>query len=189
MSPDLSQRDITQLLEKAGLGDRRAASQLFPLVYEELRRLAFKYVNREWKRRTLQPTELVHEAYLRLVPDQNLQWKDRAHFFAIAARSMRQVLVERARARGALKRGGGEQPVTLADEVLGHLERSVDLLALDTALTKLAALDPKQAELVELRFFGGLTIEEAAMTMGTSPASAKRWWAFSKAWLRRELEA
>ena len=157
------------------------------MVYDELRGLAVKYMRRERPGQTLQATALVNEAYLRLIPDRNLQWNDRSHFFAIAARSMRQILVERARARVAQKRGGPEIPVTFADEILGRAEQSVDLLALDEALRKLAELDPKQAELVELRFFGGLTIEETAEVMGTSPATVKRGWAFSQAWLRREL--
>lgn len=177
---------LEQLLNAASQGDRSAVSQLIPIVYEELRRLARRYLHRE-NQYTLQATALVHEAYLRLLGDRNLNWNDRSHFLAIAARSMRQILVERARARATQKRGGNLQVVTLTDRILGEAERSVDLLDLDRALRDLGELDSKQAHLVELRFFAGLTIEEAAYAMDISPATAKRWWALSKAWLRREM--
>lgn len=180
---------VTQLVERIGTGDTDAASKLFPLVYDELRRLAAKYLRRERPGQTLQATALVHEVYLRLIPDRNLKWSDRAHFFALAARSMRQVLVERARARQTQKRGGAAIPVTLTDQILARSERPVDLLALDQALTRLAELDPKQAQLVELRFFGGLTVEETAEVIGVSVATVKRSWAFCRAWLRRELQS
>ncbi len=162
-------------------------SEVFPIVYQELRGVAGRYLRRENRVQTLQATALVHEAYLRLLKDRNLQWKDRAHFLGIAARSMRQILVERARARAAGKRGGGRHAVTLTDRILGETERSVDLLDLDRALSALGEIDPKQVELVELRFFGGLTVEETAVVMGISAATTKRRWALSKAWLRREL--
>ncbi|MGH9339095.1 MAG: sigma-70 family RNA polymerase sigma factor [Acidobacteriota bacterium] len=180
---------VEKLAERIRTGDAEAISKLFPVVYDELRRLAAKYLQRERPGQTLQATALVHEAYLRLIPGRNLKWNDRAHFFAIVARSMRQILVERARARQASKRGGAAIPVTLTDEVLGRPGHPIDLLALDQALTRLAELDPKQAHLVELRFFGGLTVEETAEVMGTSAATVKRSWAFCRAWLRRELQA
>jgi RNA polymerase sigma factor (TIGR02999 family) len=180
---------ITSLLERATTGEEQALSELLPVVYQELRQLSRKYMRRESNRQTLQTTALVHEAYLRLLGDRKLQWKNRAHFLAIAARSMRQILVERARARHAQKRGGVQRAVTLEDKMLSQDQQPIDLLVLDKALKALAALDPKQAEVVELRFFAGLTVEEAAEVMGVSPATVKRWWTLSKAWLRREMSS
>ena len=177
------------MLSRASAGDQSALSSLVPLVYEELRKLAGRYLRREGRAPTLQATMLVHEAYLRLLGDEKLQWKDRAHFLGIAARSMRQILIERARARNAQKRGGEQHPITLNDELIGQRERSIDVLALEAALERLAQLDPEQAKLVELRFFGGLTVEEVAEVMGISPATVKRRWTFARAWLRREMEA
>lgn len=187
--PPHSSQAVTLILERASAGDREAISQLIPIVYDELRKLARGYLWKEGRGQTLQATALVHEAYLRLLSDQNLNWKNRAHFLAIAARSMRQILVERARARQALKRGGSRKAITLNDALLASGEPSVDLLALDNALQALAALDPKQAEIVELRFFGGLTVEETAEVMKISPATVKRWWDLSKAWLRRQMSS
>lgn len=186
--------DVTELFRRAREGNAEAREQLFPLLYEELRRLAARKIGREFGPQTLQATALVHEAYMRLIPDRDLEWNDKAHFLAIAARSMRQVLVDRARARHAGKRGGRDVPVTLSDALLDRIggpdsaPGTVDLIALDTALDKLNALDPKQSEMVELRFFGGLTIEETAEAMRCSPATVKRLWTFAQAWLRRELE-
>jgi RNA polymerase sigma-70 factor (ECF subfamily) len=180
---------ITSLVERVTKGEEQALSELLPVVYQELRKLSRKYLLRESNRQTLQTTALVHEAYLRLLGDQDLQWKDRAHFLGIAARSMRQILVERARARHAQKRGGVQRAVTLEDNMLGQDQNSIDLLVLDEALKALAELDPKQAEVVELRFFAGLTVEETAEVMGISPATVKRWWTLSKAWLRREMSS
>ncbi len=180
---------VSQMFAKASAGDQSALSSLVPLVYEELRRLAARYLRRERQAPTLQATMLVHEAYLRLLGDEKLQWKDRAHFLGIAARSMRQILIERARARNAQKRGGDQHPITLNDELIGQRERSIDVLALEAALEQLDRLDPEQARLVELRFFGGLTVEEVAEVMGISPATVKRRWTFARAWLRREMEA
>ncbi len=180
---------ITSLVERATAGEEQALSELLPVLYQDLRQLSRKYLRRESNRQTLQTTALVHEAYLRLLGDRKLQWKNRAHFLAIAARSMRQILVERARARHAQKRGGVKRAVTLEDRMLGQDHHSIDLLDLDEALKTLAALDPKQAEVVELRFFAGLTVEETAEVMGISPATVKRWWALSKAWLRREMSS
>ncbi len=168
--------------------DRPSLDTLLPLVYQELRRLAAGYLRRERPGQTLQPTALVHEAYLRLMKDRPDRWQNRAHFCAIAAHSMRQILIERARARGAAKRGGARQRITLDEGLAKNVGRSIDLLALDEALQRLARLDPEQARLVELRFFGGLTVEETAEAMEISPATVKRHWTVAKAWLARELE-
>ncbi|MBA3296785.1 MAG: sigma-70 family RNA polymerase sigma factor [Acidobacteria bacterium] len=167
---------------------RQSLDSLLPLVYKELRRLAAGYIRREKPGQTLQPTALVHEAYLRLMKDRPDRWQNRAHFCAIAAHSMRQILIERARARGAVKRGGGGPRVTLDEALVAGEDRSIDLLALDEALERLAAMDPDQARLVELRFFGGLTVDETAEAMDISPATVKRHWTVAKAWLARELE-
>jgi len=165
------------------------ADELMPLVYAELRRLAAHYLRGERPGQTLQPTALVHEAYMRLLKDRPERWQNRAHFCAIAAHAMRQILIERARARDALKRGGGQPRVTF-DEGLqaAAAERPVDLIALDAALTRLAELDAGQARIVELRYFGGLSIEETADAMGISPATVKRHWAVARAWLAKELD-
>lgn len=168
--------------------DRQSLDSLLPIVYQELRRLAASYLRRERPGQTLQPTGLVHEAYLRLMKDRPDRWQNRAHFCAIAAHSMRQILIERARARGALKRGGAQPRVTLDEALVAGGEQSIDLLALDRALEKLATLDAEQARLVELRFFGGLTVEETAEEMSISPATVKRHWTIARAWLARELE-
>jgi RNA polymerase sigma-70 factor (ECF subfamily) len=168
--------------------DRQSLDSLLPLVYQELRRLAAGYLRRERAGYTLQPTALVNEAYLRLLKDDPGRWQNRAHFCAIAAHSMRQILIERARARNAQKRGGPRARVTLDEALLAGGERSIDLVALDEALERLTALDPEQARLVELRFFGGLTVEETADAMGISPATVKRHWTVARAWLARELE-
>jgi RNA polymerase sigma-70 factor (ECF subfamily) len=168
--------------------DRQSADSLLPIVYQELRRLAASYIRRERPGQTLQPTALVHEAYLRLMKDKPGRWQNRAHFCAIAAHSMRQILIERARARGAQKRGGARHRVTLDEALVAGGERSIDLVALDEALEHLAAFDPEQARLVELRFFGGLTVEETADAMNISPATVKRHWAVACAWLARELQ-
>ena len=169
-------------------GDRQSLDSLLPIVYQELRRLAASYLRRERPGQTLQPTALVHEAYMRLMKDRPDRWQNRAHFCAIAAHSMRQILIERARARGAQKRGGARPRVTLDEALVGGGELSIDLLALDHALERLSALDPEQARIVELRFFGGLTVEETAEALGISPATVKRHWAVARAWLARELE-
>jgi RNA polymerase sigma-70 factor (ECF subfamily) len=165
----------------------RPVDELLPIVYDELKRLAAAYLRRERPGQTLQPTALVHEAYLRLRKDRPDRWQNRAHFCAIAAHSMRQILIERARARGAKKRGGARARVTLDEALVGGVPPSVDLVALDEALERLEAMDPEQARLVELRFFGGLTIEETAEAMRTSPATVKRHWMVARAWLAREL--
>ena len=158
-------------------------------VYDELRRVAGRYVRRE-RAQSIQATELVHEAYLRLAADKPVQWQNRAHFVAIAAIAMRRLLVDRARRRGAAKRGSAQVHITLDDAVVGSAAEvpSVDLIALDRALTRLAKLDDQQARIVELRYFGGLSVEETAEAMSISPATVKRHWTTARAWLLRELE-
>jgi RNA polymerase sigma factor (TIGR02999 family) len=183
-------RDVTRLLTALREGDRSGLEQLIPVVYEELRDLAAHYIRRERPDHTLQPTALVHEAYMRLaghVEQHGADWRDRAHFFGVAARVMRQVLVDHARAHQAAKRGSGQARVTLSECVRMVEDETVDLLALDVALTRLASLDADQARLVELRFFAGLTVEETAEVVGRSPTSVKREWRAARAWLHREL--
>jgi RNA polymerase sigma factor (TIGR02999 family) len=178
---------ITTLLQRARTGDRSAVSQLMPLVYGELHRVAARSLRHERDRQTLQTTALVNETYLRLFKGQVLSFQDRAHFLAIAARSMRQILIERARARGASKRGGRQGHITLNESILSSQPRPVDLLDLDAALGRLAALDERQARIVEFRFFGGMTVEETAEAVGASPATVKREWTTARAWLYGEL--
>jgi RNA polymerase sigma factor (TIGR02999 family) len=185
-------KEISKLVDDASRGHAEAMTTLLPVVYQELRRVAAGYLRRERPGQTLQATALVHEAYLRLLREQHVTWQNRAHFCAIAANSMRQILVERARARNAAKRGGGGlQRITLDDAMATTPadDPAVDIDALDQALTRLADLDPQQARLVELRYFGGLTIEETAEVLGVSPATVKRSWVVAKAWLRKELDA
>ena len=178
---------VSGILDRVAAGDQKAVSKIMPVVYDELRRLAGRYLRRERPGQTLQPTALVHEAYLRLSKDKKQSWQNRTHFLAIAALSMRQILVERARARGASKRGGAQVRVTLYETLAVERETSIDLVALDEALTRLALIDPQQARIVELRFFGGLTVEEAAEALRISPATVKRGWSVARAWLKREL--
>ena len=173
---------------KGGQTDSKTVSQIMPAIYDELRRLARHYLRRERPGQSLQATALVNEAYIRLKKDKQQPWQDRNHFFAIAANSMRHILVERARARNAAKRGGSQIRITLDEGVAVGGAPSLDLLALDEALTRLAMMDPEQARLVELRFFAGLSIEESAEAMGVSPATVKRSWNIAKAWLKRELQ-
>jgi RNA polymerase sigma-70 factor (ECF subfamily) len=167
-------------------------AELMPQVYDELRRLAANYLRQERPGQTLQATALVHEAFLRLSKEKNQPWKNRTHFLAIAALSMRQILVQRARARHAEKRGGKDaERITLDESVVADRSQEatggVDVLELDAALEKLAALDPQQARIVELRYFGGLTVEEAAEALDISPATVKRHWTIARAWLKKEL--
>ena len=180
-------QEVTILLERAQRGDREAANRLLPLVYQELRGVASRAMRRERPGHMLQATALVHEAYLRLFREQALTFENRAHFFGIAARSMRQILVEHARARQAAKRDGGQRPAQLDENVAGAGPRSVDLLALDEALERLAATDERQARIVELRYFGGLSVEETAEALQLSPATIKREWTVARAFLFREL--
>jgi RNA polymerase sigma factor (TIGR02999 family) len=184
---DQSPAAIAALVDHARLGNEEALAALIPIVYDELRRLAAHYLRREQPGHTLQATALVHDVYLRLLQDSHLSWQNRAHFFGIAARSMRQVLIERARARGAAKRGGDHVRVTFDPGLIAAVPESIDLEALDDALTRLGALDPGLARVVEVRFFGGLSIEEAAEALSVSPATIKRRWTLAKAWLARDL--
>jgi RNA polymerase sigma factor (TIGR02999 family) len=184
-----SSSEVTQLLHQWTGGKREALDQLFPLVHAELRRLAASYMRRERPDHTLQPTALVNEAFLKLVDQRAVRWQNRAHFFGIAAQAMRRILVDSARAHAADKRGSGELLLPL-DEALAPAEmRSIDLLALDEALTRLADLDPQQCRVVELRFFGGLTLEETAEALRISPATVGREWTLAKAWLYAELRS
>jgi RNA polymerase sigma-70 factor, ECF subfamily len=182
-----SSQEITQLLIDWSNGDQSAFATLLPLVYDELRRLAHHYMRNERAGHTLQTADLVHEAYLRLVDYKRIQWQKRAHFFAIAAQVMRRILIERARARGRDKRGGGARKVSLDEGAVLSQERSLELLALNEALTRLAAIDPRKAQVVEMRFFGGLSNEEIAEVLQVSPNTVIRDWNFAEAWLRREM--
>jgi RNA polymerase sigma factor (TIGR02999 family) len=180
-------KDVTQLLLDWSNGNKEAVNKLIPLVYNQLRGLANHYLRRERPNHTLQATALIHEAYLRLVDQTNVHWQNRAHFFGIAANLMRQILVNHALSHNSAKRGGGAYKLSLDEAVGLSKERDVDLVALDEALTRLAALDSRQGRIVELRFFGGLTIEETAEVLGISPATVKREWTTAKAWLYREI--
>ncbi len=179
--------DVTTLLVEWSKGNEQALEKLMPLVYEELRARARHYLRREHRGHTLQTTELVHEAYLRLVDQKNVRWQNRAHFYAIAAQLMRRILVDHARRRRAARRGGLGLRLSL-DRAVALPERpEVDILAIDGALKSLAALDPQQSRIVELRFFGALTIEETAEALGVSPATVKRNWTMAKAWLHHKI--
>jgi RNA polymerase sigma factor (TIGR02999 family) len=189
----LPTRTVTDLLRAWGDGDLAAVDELVPMVYGELRRQARRCMRAQEPGHTLQTTALVHEAYLRLIGQSHVEWKSRAHFFGVAAKAMRSILVDHARARNAAKRGGAARPVTLSEasdiEAASDTERGVDVLALDEALSRLDELDPRKGRLVELRYFGGLGIEEAAVVLGVSPATVKREWTTARAWLKRELIA
>lgn len=189
MAPDLdpaARARISQLLAEWANGDPAARERLVPIVYEELRRLAHHYMRGERTGHTLQTTALVNEAYVRLTGIKGLQWRDRAHFFAMAGTLMRRVLVDYARHRGRDKRGAGISVTSLDDQAVTS-ERSVDIVALDEALERLATVDPQQSRIVELRFFAGLSIEETAEALDISPATVKRDWTTARMWLHREL--
>jgi RNA polymerase sigma factor (TIGR02999 family) len=182
-----STEEVTQLLLAWSKGDQTALDKLVPLVYQELHRLAHRYIGRERSGYTLQTTALVHEAYLRLIDAKSVGWQNRAHFFAVAAQSMRRILVDLARARHNLKRGGGAQQVSLDEALVATPERSADLLALDEALGRLATLNRRQSQVVELRYFGGLTEDEVAEVLKVSPRTARSDWSLARVWLYREL--
>jgi RNA polymerase sigma-70 factor (ECF subfamily) len=182
-----SPQQVTQLLVAWSGGDQAARDELMPLVYEELRRLAHQCIRRERPGHTLQTSALLNEAYLRLVDQKNIHWQGRAHFFGIAARLMRQVLVDYARNRRYAKRGGDARRVSLDEAMIVSEERAADVVALDDALKSLAEIDPRQSQIVELRFFGGLTIEETAQVLAVSPGTVMRDWTLAKAWLRRAV--
>jgi RNA polymerase sigma factor (TIGR02999 family) len=179
--------EVTQLLIEWSNGDKTALDKLMPMIHEELRRLAHHYMGRERPGHTLQTTALVNEAYLRLVNRKDVHWQNRAHFFAIAAQSMRSILVDHARGLAYAKRGGGAPKIALDEAMTVSQERAAEVVALDETLAILAEIDPKQSRIVELRFFGGLTIEETAEVLELSPATIKREWTTAKAWLYHQL--
>lgn len=182
-----AQPNITELLAGYGRGDKESLDRLMPIVYDELRRQAARYLKREQAGHTLQTTALIHEAYVRLVDQRNVQWQNRAHFFGIAAQLMRRILVDHARTRKRVKRGGSDVRVSLGEVNVAGRGPDLDVVALDEALNRLAKIDEQQSRVVELRFFSGLTVEETAEAMGISPATVKRDWSMAKAWLHREL--
>ena len=179
--------DVTSLLREWTRGDKDALEQLMPLVYEELRRLARHYLRGERQGHTLESAALVNEAFLRLIDQNGVHWQNRAHFFGIASQMMRRILVDYARKRLAAKRKAAMYRLSTVDGLMPAPEREPELLALDEAITALSALDPEQGRIVELRFFGGLTVEETAEVTGVSPATVKREWATAKLWLRHEI--
>lgn len=182
-----STHEVTQLLIEWSNGDKAALDKLIPLIHEELRRLAHHYMSRERPGHTLQTTALVDEAYVRLVNRKDVHWQNRAHFFAIAAQLMRSILVDHARSHAYAKRGGGARKISLDETMIVSQQRAAEVVALDEALKELANFDPQQSRIVELRFFGGLTIEETAEVVDLSPATIKREWSTAKAWLYRAL--
>lgn len=184
-----SQNEVTQLLLDWGNGDKAALDKLVPVVYQELRRLAGYYMRRERPGHTLQTSALVNEVYMRLVDYRQMRWQSRAHFFAVAAQAMRRILVEHARKRHVAKRGGGAVQVSFDEAATVSEKQAADLIALDDALTSLEAIDPRKSRIVELRYIGGLNIEEAAEVLDISPATVQREWRAAKAWLYREIKA
>jgi len=183
-----SPSDVTRLLLAWSDGDETALQRLMPLVYAELRRLAARYMGRERAGHTLQTSALINEAYLRLVGARGVQWQNRAHFYAVSAGAMRRILVDFARARDNLKRGGGVRPIPLDEQTLAGVTRSADLLALVEALERLAVLSPRQGRVVELRYFGGMTEQEVADVLDISSRTVRHDWQLARAWLHRELE-
>jgi RNA polymerase sigma factor (TIGR02999 family) len=180
--------DLTRLLVEWRTGNRDALDQLMPLVYRELQTLASRYLSRERAGHTLQATALVNEAYLKLIDQRNVQWQNRAHFLGIAARLMRRILIDHARRRGRAKRGSAATHITLVEGLAASEPRDVDAIALDDALVALEKIDPQQAQMVELRFFGGLTVDETAEVLGISEGTVKREWRVAKAWLYRHIQ-
>ena len=187
MTAPPSSHQVTELLVRWRDGDQRALDELMPLVYKELHRLAARCMRGERPGHTLQTSALVNEAYMRLAGHEEIRWQNRTHFFAIAAQAMRRILVDYARRGGNRKRGGGAHKVALDEALIVSEERVAEVVALDDALKQLAEVSPRKSQLVELRFFGGLSIEEAAEVLGVSPGTAMRDWTFTKAWLRREI--
>jgi RNA polymerase sigma factor (TIGR02999 family) len=184
-----SSKEVTQLLADWRGGNNQALEELMPLVYKELHRLADHYLRRERVGHTLQATALINEAYLRIINQDEVNWQNRSHFFGVAAQMMRRILVDHARSHLYAKRGGGAQKLTINEALdVPQQERDLDLVALDDALQRLEQIDPQQSKIIELRFFGGLTIEETAEVLGISPATIKRDWNWAKAWLYRELK-
>lgn len=187
--PSVDTDQISLLLERAGNGDRGALNELIPLVYDELRRIASRYIRRERSGQDLQVTALVNEAYIRLIGQRDVTWQNRSHFFGVAAKMMRRILVDHARTAKADKRGGGVACVSLNDENVPVHQRSADIVALDEALGRLANRDPKLARLVELRYFAGLTSKEVADVLGVSVSTVEREWVAARAWLYRAMTA
>ena len=179
--------NLTELLRNWSDGDKQAQEKLFQVVYNELHRQAARYLRNEQAGLSVQTTDLIHEAYLRLIDQQHVEWQNRLHFFAIAAKVMRRILVDHVRSRQAAKRGGSDIRLPLEDAMIVSPARDLDLLALDEALTRLAAIDSQQSQIVELRFFSGLSVEETANVVDVSERTVKRDWNVAKAWLRREL--
>jgi len=180
---------VTQLLQAIDRGDSKSADELLPLLYEELRKLAASKMARETPGHTLQPTDLVHEAWLKLVGGSSPRFNDRSHFFGAAAEAMRRILIDRARRKAALRHGGGQQRLDVDEIEIAAPAQDDQLLAVNEALEKFAALDAPKAELVKLRFFAGLTLEESAAVLGISEPTAKRWWSYARAWLFQECSA
>jgi len=190
MDPDRTQQSkVTRLLYELSGGNRAAVDELTPLVYQELKRLARLQLRRERLGHTLQVTALVHEAYLKLVDQRAVTWQNRAHFFGVAAQVMRRILLDYAKTRDRSKRGGGVQKISLDDALAISDDRASELVEIEDALTRLEVFDPRQAKIVELRFYGGLTVEETAEALGVSAPTIKREWAMARAWLHRELSA
>lgn len=187
MTESASTHEVTRILEAISAGDPEAEQRLFPMVYKELRRMARIQMAREKPGQTLQPTALVHEVYLRLFGNENIRWENRAHFFGVAAEAMRRILIERARKKASLKRGGDKLRVTFAEAIAGKEPRAEEILALDQALSRLESRDPLMAQVVKLRYFAGLTVKETASAVGTSPRTVNNLWAVARAWLHREM--
>jgi len=184
---DSPNRDVTGLLRAWGEGEESALDELLPLVYDELHRMAKRYMSSQPSGHTLQTTALIHEAYLKLADRKERRWQDRAHFFAVAARAMRHILVDHARSRRAEKRGGATQLISLEETAVVSDERAAEIVALDDALNRLSALEGRKGRVVELRYFGGLSVEETAEVLNVSPETVARDWRFAKTWLLREL--
>jgi RNA polymerase sigma factor (TIGR02999 family) len=182
-------QQVTQLLNDWSSGDQAARDRLMPLVYDELHRLAHQYMKRESKGHTLQTSALVNEAFVKLVDQKNVRWQNRAHFFGIAAQLMRRILVDHARSRETAKRGGGVQAISFDDALYVSDERSAEVVAVHEALEQLSQFDSRKGQVVELRFFGGLSIDETAQVLGVSPGTVMRDWTLAKAWLHREITA
>jgi len=184
---DNNQAHLTALLQQVNAGQENALEQLMPAVYSELRRQAARSLRGERRNHTLQPTALVNEAFIKLIDQRNVQWQNRAHFFGIAAQAMRRIVIDHARTRQRVKRGGVQHAVTLDEAMIAGQPLSIDVLALDEALTRLEKIDERQARIVELRYFAELSVEETAEVTGLSPATVKREWAMARAWLHAEL--
>ena len=186
--PDRNASEVTQILAAIGDGNINAAEQLLPLVYDELRRLAIYKMSHETPGQTLQPTALVHEAWLRLGGNAHQEWNGRAHFFGSAAEAMRRILIDNARRKRAVRHGGGQQRMDFEEVEIATAVKDDDLLAVNEVLERFAAQDKQKAELVKLRYFAGLTIDEAAEILGVSAPTAKRWWTYARAWLHKEIK-